>query len=425
MLLKFACSNYKSILEKVEFSFVAGPDDTFAEKLIPYGISKVSRASVIYGANGSGKSNFISSLLFMKNLVKNSITNQPGQRIFQAPHKLATANEPSEFSIQFVRAGIRYAYGFSIVEHFVADEYLYYFPERRKVKIFDRKGLHITPGSRYKKDFEVSLGVLKENRLFLSCAANYTNLKEIEAAFLFFSDEIVGYNRHMNNWMEYSINLMQKSPESKALFLKLLHEFRTGIEDIDVKLEKAKMNVHDVPPVFSEEIRAMLAESAHKVETKIKYKEFETDLMTEESDGIKKLFELLCPIIDILQHDKILICDELEIGLHETLVYKIVEMFQNAKPEKNAQLLFTTHDTSILRMNLFRRDQIWFTQQTKGRATDLYSLLEIRNVRKSENIEKGYISGKYGAIPMFNPGFIESFMKETEKPTLPKPLQGE
>lgn len=117
-------------------------------------------------------------------------------------------------------------------------------------------------------------------------------------------------------------------------------------------------------------------------------------------------------MIDILQQGKILICDELEIGLHETLVCKIVELFQNAELGNAAQLLFTTHDTSILGMNLFRRDQIWFTEQTEKRTTDLYSLAEIRNVRKSENIEKGYIAGKYGAIPMFNPGFIEAFIKE-------------
>lgn len=249
MLLKFTCANYKSILEKVEFSFVAGSDDTLAEQLIPYDASRISRASVIYGANGSGKSNFIHSLLFMQNLVTNSITYQPGQKIFQSPHKMAADGTPSEFSIQFVRSGIRYAYGFSIANHSIAEEYLYYFPAGRKVKIFDRKNLHITPGSRYKKEFEVSLGVLKENRLFLSCAANYTNLKEIEEAFLFFSEDIVGYNRHMNNWMEYSINLMQKNKKIKTMFLKLLREFRTGIEDIDVKLKKEKMNINAVPTV--------------------------------------------------------------------------------------------------------------------------------------------------------------------------------
>ena len=133
------------------------------------------------------------------------------------------------------------------------------------------------------------------------------------------------------------------------------------------------------------------------------YDGFEVDLMTEESTGIRKLFEFICPLIDILARGKVLICDELESNFHEAIVYKLVDMFRTLKTPMFAQMFFTTHDTSILSLDLFRRDQIWFTELSKDtRATDLYSLAEIKNVRKDENIGKGYITGKYGAIPMLN-----------------------
>ena len=137
------------------------------------------------------------------------------------------------------------------------------------------------------------------------------------------------------------------------------------------------------------------------------YDQFEVDLMTEESTGVKRLFQMICPIIDILNKGKILICDELEASLHESVIFQIVQLFQHYQKEKFAQIVFSTHDTSLLDSDLFRRDQVWFTQLNKERATDLYSLVEIKNVRKSENLAKGYVSGKYGAIPMLNKKFFQ------------------
>jgi uncharacterized protein len=408
MILEFSCSNYKSIKNKVTFSTIAGTDDTFKELLIPYLDDKVLRSNIIYGANGSGKSNFINAIGFMRGLVINSINNQPGHGIFQAGHKLNAIKTPSEYSIQFVKNNIRYAYAFSIVKNAVSKEYLYYFPKGRQVKIFDRDGEKITAGDKYKNNFNVSIGVLKKNRLFLSCAANFTNLKEIENAFLFFKEDIVIYNRDINQWTEYSIELMQKNDKIKRMFIDILKTLGTGITDIKVKLEKIKLK--DLPQglTIPDNIKNLVGdENINKIEAKVIYDNFETNLITEESDGIKKLFQILCPVIDILNNNKILICDELETSLHESLVYEIVKLFQNAGSEKSAQLIFSTHDTSLLDSDLFRRDQIWFTQLDKERSTDLYSLVEIKNVRKTENLKNGYISGKYGGIPMLNKNFTQ------------------
>lgn len=109
----------------------------------------------------------------------------------------------------------------------------------------------------------------------------------------------------------------------------------------------------------------------------------------------------LCPIIDIIQQGKVLIYDEIETSLHESIAKELIEIF--LRNNHNSQLIFTTHDTNLLDLSLLRRDQIWFTELIKeNRSTQLYSLADIKNVRKDENIAKGYISGKYGAIPMLN-----------------------
>ena len=408
MLLEFKCSNHRSIKEKVKFSMIAGSDNTSEELLKEFGRFRVLRSAVIYGANGSGKSNFIHALSFMRDLVSNSINHQPGQGVFQARHKLSTEETPSEYSIQFVRNDIRYAYGFSVKQNLIQDEYLYYFPKGRQIKIFERNGLEIKPGDRYKGMFDVSVSILKDNRLFLSCAANYSNIKEIEEAFIFFNTDIVIYNPRINNWTEYSIELMQNNNMIKKVFVDILRALGTGAKDVKVKLKKIKLADLQQELQLPDALKNLLeAQEGNRVEAKIVYDQFEVDLMTEESTGVKRLFQMICPIIDILNKGKILICDELEASLHKSVIFQIVQLFQHYQKDKFAQLIFSTHDTSLLDTDLFRRDQVWFTQlNTKERATDLYSLFEIKNVRKSENLEKGYVSGKYGAIPMLNKKFF-------------------
>ena len=406
MILEFSCANHKSIKEKIVFSTIASSDDTYEETLKVFSKYRVLRSAVIYGPNGSGKSNFLSALEFMRNLVCNSINHQPGQGIFQAPHKLCDLKTPSEYAIQFVKDGIRYAYGFSIVENLVKEEYLYYFPKGKQVKIFERDESGVKAGDRYKGVFDLGMSILKENRLFLSCVANFSNIEEVERAFLFFQNDIVVYNPHVNNWIEYSIQLMQKDEEVRQMFLEFLGELKTGIKDIKVKLEKIQVKPSDLPVDMPEPLKNVLTmQEASRIDAKIVYDKFQTDLMVEESVGIKRLFEVICPIIDIIKNGKILICDEFEMGLHESIVHYIIQTFHKANQDKFAQLIFTTHDTSLLDKDIFRRDQVWFTELNEERATELYSLVEIKNVRKTENLEKGYVSGKYGAIPMLNHSF--------------------
>lgn len=414
MLLEFMCSNHKSIKDKIVFSALAGSDNTNDDMTEKIAGVKVLKSAVIYGANGSGKSNFIDAISFVKNLVVNSITHQPGQGIRQIPHKLSELGSESTYQVQFVIKGIRYVFGFSLKNLLVSEEYLYYFPNGRQAKIFDRKDEKFTVGSKFRGKFSSCKDVLKPNRLLLSCAANFTAVEEVADAFSFFNNELVVYGaENQDNWMNYSLYQINSNEKMRRVVLSLMQDLGMGVKDIKVSIDQKKMESIELPPFLTDEFKNMLLQTkVDAISAKVVYEKFETDLLQDESTGVRKLFALLCPMIDILINGKVLLCDELEASLHESLVYELVKLFMTIKTDKFAQIIFTTHETGLLNLDLFRRDQIWFTEmEGTDRSTDLYSLAEIKNVRKDDNFGKGYITGKYGAIPMLNVNFADIVSK--------------
>ena len=414
MLLEFMCSNHKSIKDKIVFSALAGSDNTNDDMTEEIAGVKVLKSAVIYGANGSGKSNFIDAISFVKNLVVNSITHQPGQGIRQIPHKLSELGSESTYQVQFVIKGIRYVFGFSLKNLLVSEEYLYYFPNGRQAKIFDRKDEKFTVGSKFRGKFSSCKDILKPNRLLLSCAANFTAVEEVADAFSFFNNELVVYGaENQDNWMNYSLYQINSNEKMRRVVLSLMQDLGMGVKDIKVSIDQKKMESIELPPFLTDEFKNMLLQTkVDAISAKVVYEKFETDLLQDESTGVRKLFALLCPMIDILINGKVLLCDELEASLHESLVYELVKLFMTIKTDKFAQIIFTTHETGLLNLDLFRRDQIWFTEmEGTDRSTDLYSLAEIKNVRKDDNFGKGYITGKYGAIPMLNVNFADIVSK--------------
>ena len=408
MLLEFACSNHKSIRSEVVFSAVAGTDTTYEDKIKVIDGTRVLKSAVVYGANGSGKSNFIDAISFVKNLVMGSILNPPGQGIRQIPHKLDGFDKDSTYRIQFITNDVRYVFGFTLKNMVVVDEYLYCFPNGRQTKVIERSSEMFTAGSKFRGRFNTCKDVLKPNRLLLSCAANFSSVEEVVAAYKFFSDELVIFGPvNENNWMNYSLYQISQNEKMKQAVLSFIKELGMGIKDIEVTIDQKQLESSELPPFLSDEFKNMLLQKkVDAINAKVIYDSFETDLIQEESTGVRKLFGMLCPLIDIMLNGKVLICDEIESSLHESLVYGLVKLFMSVKTEKFAQMIFTTHETGLLNLDVFRRDQIWFTElKAEDRSTDLYSLTEIRNVRKEDNFGRGYISGKYGAIPMLNLDF--------------------
>lgn len=412
MLIEFKCANYKSIKDKITFSMLASKDNTFNDETYETKDIRLLRSAAIYGANGSGKSSFLNAIRSLRKLVIGSINFQPGDLIPRTPHKLELSDSPTIFEMQFLVEDLRYAYGVSFVEEFIVEEYLYYFPNGKQAKIFDRKFNDINIAEKFRKNLETSIGVLKPNRFFLSCAANFSSVKEIEDVFMFFKKTIVVYD-DKNRWLESTFDILEKDQDVKNLFIDFMKCIDVDVKDVITKKDIKKFELSELPEKMPDMLKSLITSSDSQIlEAKLIYDQFTIDL-NDESSGIKKLFEILCPILEIIVNGRIFICDELETNLHPIIVLNIINLFKLTRRKKVAQLIFSTHDTSLLDLNIFRRDQIWFTELKKeNRSTELYSLSELKNVRKDENIQKGYIKGKYGAIPILNDKITQCFNED-------------
>ena len=190
-----------------------------------------------------------------------------------------------------------------------------------------------------------------------------------------------------------------------------------GIDVKDIKTESFNIPLYNelienIPSDIKEIIKNSMGEDKVLYLNKVlfDYGIFSVDI-EKEPTGIKRLFEVLCPLIDIIENDKVLLWDEIEIGLHSSILDTLIKIFINEKDSK-AQLIFTTHDISLLNLDNLRRDQIWFTELDKEeRKTDLYSLSDFKNIRKTDNISRNYIEGRYGAIPFIKTN-LQSIQEE-------------
>ena len=384
MLLEFSCSNFKSIKEKVTFSAIATDNIKNEKFLKKFDDFRVLHTSVIYGPNGAGKSNIFKGIGFMRDLVIKSIENRPGEVLKQPTHKMAQ-DKKSEFNIQFIINDIRYAYGFVLKDNLVDEEYLYYFEDKNTVKVFERKEGEVCLGEKFEENkvlLEIIENEIGDNKLLLSCLGDKSDIFEINNAFLFFKEYLVIQNSDVKTERKNCIKVMMENEKMRELIISVFREFDSDLKDI--KIESSGENLDD-----------------KDIRIKFVYDEFETDLYEEESTGINKLFDLVLPIVESFINGKVMIVDEIELNLHRNIAYKIINLFNTHLPNNSAQLIFTSHDISLLSLNLFRNDQIWFAQLGKDRATELYSLVEIKNIRADENIAKGYIMGRYGAVPSF------------------------
>ena len=409
MLLEFSCKNHRSIRNEIVFSALATSDSEHSETLIDFDEKRFLRIAEIYGANGSGKTSLLNAISQMQAIVINSYNHQPGDNIIRFPHKLSMT-ELTEFICIFERKGVKYSYQFSYDETGIQSEGLFFWPNGRVTNIFERKVDSFDYGPKYLKYKEITQRKLKNNRLLLSVAANDTDIPEITEAFLFFKEDIVIYPGVPNNWLEYTAKKLQNDEKTRQEFIKIMHDAGSDLCDLITKFETRLPQEKEVNGIPEPLKKIFLSKPLNYIDIQIAYKDFSLNL-NEESSGIQKLFSFICPLIHILDTNKVFLCDEIETSLHPSVVNYFINKFQKNNSSKS-QIIFTTHDTDLLDLNLVRRDEIWFTEMNpKNRETSLYSLAEIRNVRKDENVRKGYISGKYGAIPMPNTD-IQNLCKE-------------
>lgn len=415
MLVEFSVENFKSIKEKVTLSMLASSDDSNESNIIHTDKvkgKKLLKSAVIYGANASGKTNLIEALSFMDDFVKNSHNFQQGEEIPITPFLLDSKNIniPSKFDIIFINNDIKYNYGFLISQKEVIEEYLYSYKTQKPSMMFHRKNTTEIEFTHDKKEQETLFSRTTENKLYLSTAALW-NYKPIEEVFKWF-------NNKLRSTIEIDPEVSMAYTASKCIddnnFCSFVKNYLSiadfGVHNLKLKKYKIK-DIDEIDERLSQEYKKeILKEIKNKdfINIELVHKGLDNNnepmfvplAFDDESDGTKKFFSLIGPFLDILADGKVLSIDELSKSLHPILVNFLINLFHKEKININSQLIFTTHDTNLLDLEIFRRDQIWFTEKNPDTgATDLYSLDDVNGVRKDENIQKGYLAGRYGAIP--------------------------
>ncbi len=416
MLIEFSVKNFKSIKEKQTLSLVSSPGGEHrGTHTIPTLDSKLSlvRSSVVYGPNASGKTSLIRALATMKRIVLHSAQSQLGDKLPVIPYLFdqTTRHQPTEFFITFLHHHVRYEYGFTATDDRIWEEWLFAFPKGSPQTWISRT-FNPTDGQYKWGNLENLRGAKQTwknatlpNVLFLSRAIQLGS-QQLQPVFDWFQNKLQIVLGDL--LPEFTLASCGIEKERKKI-LNFLQEADFHIHDLELKvesieLEKFSANLLALQKETMEGLKTRGVKEITRYDLKLIHLGVQDELiqldMNEESTGTQKFFSYAGPWLDVLQNGCVLVVDELSNNLHPKLVRYMVEMFhRSVSNPHNAQLIFTTHETSILNQDVFRRDQIWFTQKDKFNATILYPLTDFSPRKGVENLEKGYLLGRYGALP--------------------------
>lgn len=432
MLLRFGTSNFTSIRDFQELSLVASslkenPSAIIENSGFQHGALRVA---AIYGPNASGKTNFLFALRYMRNAVRNSQSQwDPTEDIDRHPFALDDSRKrPTEFLIDFVIDSVRYEYGFSVDDKRVLREFLYAYPEKRRQLWFERNidSPKINFGKNLTGENRSIENLTRPDSLFLSAAAQ-NNHEKLLPIFKWFSNDIIFRSSLSNNGSpDTTIEMCASSEEMKHAALRLLSNADLGI---------VGMNITETPPdeelrTFAEKFRKFMAtefadtapplpelkNSIRKIELQHRTRENSSIAIpiSQESAGTLSYLALIGPALRTLASGGVLFVDELDASLHPILVDEIVRIFNDGGTNKRgAQLIFSTHGTELLSSGLLRRDQIWFTEKDDAGTTRLYPMSDFQP-RKHENLQRGYLQGRYGATPFVRASALAEMSYETQ-----------
>lgn len=405
MFLEFSVENFRSIADRQTVSFVAGKHRSEAEGEPAvdepgFNGGKVLTSAVVYGANAAGKSNLVRALHAMMERIGRSMEGRAPQL---EPFRLdpAWSTRPSRFELSFMKDGVRYQYGFAADRERVHEEWLLAYPKRTPQIWFERRpGLEkadIRFGPHLRGEKVRIAEMTRPDALFLCVAAqlNHPQLSELHK----WLGSHVTAQRSEGFGPLGTARALESDPKMKALVHGMLKSADLGIAGAVVRRhEKIPDAQSGVKFVFAagqkEEFFEILTEHQGADGKPVHF-----DLMDDESEGTTRFFELVRPVVDTLSRGGLLAIDELDQSLHPLLVRRLVTLFHDpAVNPRHAQLFFNTHDTTLLDPRLFRRDQVWFVEKDQGGKTHLYSLLQY-SPRKEEALQRGYLQGRYGAIP--------------------------
>jgi hypothetical protein len=397
MLIRFRFANVHSLRDEQELSLVASLHEGRGDLVRVEDLDvDLLRTAAVYGPNAAGKSNVLAALRFMRNAVVDSHRLWwPEGPIPVEPFLLDSARDsPSLFEVDLLLDGVRYQYGFKLDTQRILEEWLYSYPKKRRQLWFSRDAGAPEPftfGKNLKGNHRIIQGLTRENSLFLSAAAenNHQALLPIHRWFR----ERLHFSAAESRAGDLSFTLaMLDSAPKKASVLDLLHLADLGIADLEIRDDRRTgLYVYDSAAVPVLEVKHRTREGLVPLP------------IQRESRGTQAWISLAGTILWVLERGAVLFLDELDASLHPRLALEVVRIFQDPERNpRNAQLIFNTHDTTLLG-NLMgepslHRDQVWFVEKDQEGASHLYPLTDFKP-RKLENLERGYLQGRYGAVP--------------------------
>lgn len=389
MLLQFSVANHRSIKNKAVISMKATKDSTMREALVsPDGKKELVPVLAIYGANAAGKSNVLHALHLMRDMICGKYAKPlKGETLPQDPFAFVNGNgQLTEFEIIYYYNGIKYAYGYTFDRNRIHTEYLFHWPNGREALVFSREDSHYQFRENVQEQLTLA-GRTSENRLYL-VSSNEWNCAQTEQPYLWFQKKLYGISENSKS-EEISLAAVRQGGTLKQKILKEMQLADLGIRDVVItgtQNEPVVSAIHSLTDLNGNENKYAL-------------------LMEQESMGTQRYFSRIGLWVEALETGALLLVDEIESSMHPLLTRHLIEMVQDPQINcKKAQLIFTTHDTGVLDLNLLRRDQVWFAEKNEQTMeTEIYALTEF-SPRKGENIAKGYLQGRYGAIPFIGGG---------------------
>ena len=422
MLIEFKFGNFRSFRDEAVLSMEAMGLGRLKNCLISYNSMKLIPSVAIYGKNGGGKSNVIRAFWLAVQFIKNAQrTQHENAKIPVKPFLLNDYSkyEPTFFEFAYVLDNLKYIYGFSATKEKIFSEYLYHSPKGQKATVFTRTEQKFTFTEEKAKRKLISEAVAP-NQLFFSvaCTMNDADCRAMKwfRDYVFFSRDYADIPEQLLEYSNDKNMLAAISGYAKAADLgieKMEFEFKDEVvkdfeseknipEEIRFALTAFMQNLKENSNISEiglqkSEVRAT---SYHNGINKNGIKTSFTLDLSDESDGTRKLMSIAPAIESVLNNGGIVLVDELEKELHPMLVNYIVAKFQSKTSNPNgAQLIFTTHNTELLNMELMRKDQLYFADKNrKDGASELYSIGDF-STKTADNIRKGYLAGKYGATP--------------------------
>jgi uncharacterized protein len=411
MLIEFRVENYRSLLEEQALSMAASgsrPDQDTRPRSVDEQADRLLPVAAIYGANASGKTNVLSALSFMAEAVTQSHRQwAPDDGVPHDPFAWGeSSTRPSFFEVTLFLDGVKYEYGFLCSEERFLEEWLFAYPNKRKQTWFERDADNFEFGSNLNGENRLIEEVTRSNALFLSAAAqhNHVQLETIYKWFRTLRTIRIPTATNSLNWMfstELSLAQLINEADQTSLFpdsqnSTIVSQFVDLLRSADIGIVGVKID-HE-PKARPPRLRRPRFSLKHIADDENAWLPLD-----QESHGTRTLFGMGLPILRAIQTGSVILVDELEAGMHPAMAVEIVKIFNSVSTNpKNAQLIFTTHNTSLLGNIVsepaLRRDQVWLTEKQQNGSSVLYPLTDFKP-RKEEHLERGYLQGRYGAIP--------------------------